>query len=193
MEDLPFISESMLRDVDPGLFTSCGRALYVAQHFEKNLKGFLAGIDLLATHIKGDLNISDHNTINALHEKKLKRSLKECISKGFAGYLPDDLKDVFNEWALPQLNAAREARNRIAHDFLFGIEDIESGSEYLKTLLNRFRQDVTQLAEADHGMCCIFQGFNRELAACDRQSYVDYVVNWVLEPIAELMEELGQQ
>lgn len=191
-QDPPFINEGCLRDIDPGLFASCGRALYVAQHFERNLKGFLAGFNVLAAGIKGDLDISNPDDVNALHAKKLKHSLNDCICKGFTAFLPDDLRAVFDEWALPQLNAAREARNRIAHDLLFGIEESEPDSESLAMLLSRFRQDVVLLAEADHGICCVFQGFNRELSICDHRTYVDYVVNWVCEPIAELMDECGQ-
>ncbi|MDD5483945.1 MAG: hypothetical protein PHP98_09930 [Kiritimatiellae bacterium] len=186
MPDDPLISRSKLEGSDP-LFTTCGRALYVAQHFERNLRGVAAALDIRAACIGGELSPSDEKKLSKAYGEKLERRLCESISPGLSGHIPEALKQEFEAYMLPLFDRARKARNRIAHDSLFGIEGLQIPSDAFDQIVNSFRKDVEILAGADFSVCNIIQVFNKEPVPCCRKSYVDDIIKWVFEPINELL------
>ena len=186
MHDDPLIHKTMLQEFDPELFTACGRALYLAQHFERNFKGIVAALDLRT------VSPSDEETLNTVCEKNFKRPLGSSLSNALPKHVPDILKGDFDTHMLPQLDSAREARNRIAHEFLCGIEGLDICSTEFDEFIELFRRDVQLLADADYSVCCMIQGFNREPAPTCRNLYIKDIVKWVFEPIDGLLQD-GQQ
>ena len=192
MDDDPLINLDLLQELDPDFFTACGRALYVAQHFEKNLRAVTAALDLRAAHISGELRGADAERLNDFYSAKLKRSLGKSIKDGLPNHLPEFLVEDFEKHMLPPLDKAREARNRVAHEFLFGIERTEVPSDVFEEIAASLRNDVRILADADFSVCCIIQGFNRAPTPCCRELYVDNLIRWVLSPLEQHLEK-GQQ
>jgi hypothetical protein len=182
MYDDPLIDVDLLRDLDPNFFTTCGRALYVTQHFERNLRVVAAALDVRSAHASGKFPSLDENTLNEFFETKLKRPLGEVIISGLSKHIPQFLIEDFKKHMLPSLDKAREARNRIAHEFLFGIERMEVASDVFEEMVESLREDVRILADADFSVCCIIQGFNRAPIPTCRESYVNKIVSWVFAP-----------
>ena len=162
--------------------TLCGRALYVAQHFEKNLRGIAAALELRSTRVSRKFQYSDEDELNAFFDTKLKRSLGKCIKSGLLNHVPQFAIEDFKKHLLPSLGKAREARNRIAHEFLFGIEGIEVPSVIFDEMTESLREDVRILANADFSVCCIIQGFNRAPIPTHEEIYVNSIVSWVFTP-----------
>ncbi len=186
MHDAPLIHKTMLQEFDPELFTACGRALYLAQHFERNFRVIVATLGLRAA---SPLN---EEKLNAVYESNLKRSLGSSVRNALPKHVPAILKEDFEAHMLPKLDRAREARNRIAHEFLFGIEGLDICSTEFYEFIELFRQDVQLLAEADYSVCCMIQGFNREPLPTCHNLYIKDIVKWVFEPIDGLLQD-GQQ
>jgi len=182
MYDNPLIDIDSIRDLDPAFFTTCGRALYVAQHFERNLRVVAAALDVRSAYTSGKFASLDENKLNEFLETKLKRPLGEVIISGFPKHTPQFLIEDFKKHMLPALNKAREARNRIAHEFLFGIERMEVTSDVFGEMVESLREDVRILADADFSVCCIIQSFNRAPLPIRRESYVNEIVSWVFTP-----------
>jgi hypothetical protein len=178
----------LLKQFDPELFTTCGRALYLAQHFERNLRSVIAALDLRMACTSGDVSPSDEETTEMLYEKGLKRGLGRSLTEGLPRHVPNWLKEDFGKRMQPQLSAAREARNRIAHEMLFGIEGIDVRSGDFEDFIERLREDVRTLAKADFSVCCIIQGFNNEPVPSRPESYVEDIVKWVFGPIDGLLQ-----
>lgn len=185
MEDDLFIDPELLQHLDPDFFTASGRALYVAQHFEKNLKSIVAALDLRAACHSGELSYADEDELEDFYIKKLKRSLNTSINKGLPEHAPEFLAEDFITYLLPPIDDAREARNRIAHEFLFGIEHTEIHSHGFKNMVESLHNDVRLIAEADFSVCSIMSGFNRDQLSLDRRRYVEQVVKWVMAPLQE--------
>lgn len=183
MDDDPLINLDLLQGLDPDFFTACGRALYVAQHFEKNLQGVTAALDLRAAHNSGELRGADTERLSDFCRTKLKRSLGKSIKEGLANHLPESLVEDFAKHVLPSLDKAREARNRVAHEFLFGVERTEVPSDVFEEIAGSLRNDVRILADADFTVCCIIQGFNHAPMPCCRERYVNGLIRWVLSPL----------
>lgn len=182
MIDIP-----LLKQFDPELFTACGRALYLAQHFERNLRSVVAALDLRMACTSGDVSPSDEEATEMLYDEGLKRGLGGSLRKGLPRHVPDWLREDFTRRMKPQLDAARKARNRIAHEMLFGIEGIDVRSGDFEDLVERLREDVLTLAKADFSVCYMIQGFNNEPVPSHRESYVEDTVKWVFEPIDALL------
>lgn len=182
MYDNPLIDIDSVRDLDPAFFTTCGRALYVAQHFERNLRAVAATLDVRSAHASGEFPSLDENKLNEFLETKLKRPLGEVIISGLPKHTPHFLIEDFKNHMLPALDKAREARNRIAHEFLFGIEGMEVTSDVFGEMVESLREDVRILADGDFSVCCIIQGFNRAPIPTRRESYVNKIVSWVFAP-----------
>jgi len=179
MYDDPLIDIDSVRDLDPAFFTTCGRALYVAQHFERNLRGVAAALDFRSVHSSGELPSLDEDKLYEFLQIRLKRPLGEVITSGLPKHTPQFLIEDFRKHMLPALDKAREARNRIAHEFLFGIEGMEITSDVFGEIVESLREDVRVLADADFSVCCIIQGFNRAPLPTCRESYVNKIVSWV--------------
>ena len=88
MYDNPLIDIDSVRDLDPAFFTTCGRALYVAQHFERNLRAVAATLDVRSAHASGEFPSLDENKLNEFLETKLKRPLGEVIISGLPIFPP---------------------------------------------------------------------------------------------------------
>ncbi len=179
MYDDPFINLDLLLDLDPNFFTMCGRALYVAQHFERNLRAITAALDIRLAHASGEFHSLDENRLGEIYETKLKRSLGDVIISRLPKHVPQFLIEDAKKHMLPSLEEAREARNRIAHEFLFGIEGIKVASYVCEEMVEALREDVCILADADFSVCCMIQGFNRASTLTSRESYVNRIVGWV--------------
>ena len=173
------------------LFAVFGRALYLAQHFEKNLRGVAAALDFRAERVSSKIKFSDDSSLAEIYDKKLRRQLGPTISQGLPKHVPKELVDNFKKHMLPPLDNAKEARNRIAHEFLFGIEGMDCDGDSYRNLMDALREDVRILADADFSVCCIIQGFNKDPAPCNRVRYVDGVVKWVFMPTEE--DKNGQE
>jgi len=182
MYDNPLIDIDSVRDLDPSFFTTCGRALYVAQHFERNLRVVAAALDVRSAHASGEFPSLDENELNEFFETKLKRTLGKIIISGLPKHTPQFLIEDFKKHMSPALDKAREARNHIAHEFLFGIERMEVTSDVFGQMVESLREDVRILADADFSVCCIIQGFNRAPIPTRRESYVNKIVSWVFAP-----------
>lgn len=188
MDDDLLIDLDLLRDLDPNFFTTCGRALYVAQHFERNLRVIAAALDLRSAQASGKFPYSDEDKLNEFFETKLKRPLGESITSGLPKHIPQFLIEDFKKHMLPSLDKAREARNRIAHEFLFGIERTEVVSDVFEEMAESLREDVRILADADFSVCCIIHGFNQAPIPTCRESYVNKIVRWVFAPIEQYQQ-----
>ena len=182
MHDNPLIDIDSVRDLDSAFFTTCGRALYVAQHFERNLRVVVAALDVRLAHASGELSSLHENKLNEYFETKLKRPLGKVIISGLPIHTPQFLTEDFKKHMLPALDKAREARNRIAHEFLFGIEGTEVTSDVCEQMVESLREDVRVLADADFSVCCIIHGFNRAPMPTRRERYVSKIVSWVFGP-----------
>lgn len=189
MDDIPFIDPGLFIDLDPDFFTTCGRALFIAQHFEKNLRAITAALDLRKGHISGELGRSDKEGLSEFYSRKLNRTLGRAINDGLRAHLPETLAPYYTEYILPPLERAREARNRIAHEFLFGFDGMEAPSEVLNETAEALRDDVHALADADFSVCCLIQGFNGAPVPCNRERYVRNVIEWVLSPLKHLLDD----
>lgn len=182
MYDNPLIDIDSVPDLVPAFFTTCGRALYVAQHFERNLRVVAAALDVRSAPASGEFPSLDENKLNEFFETKLKRPLGKVIISGLPKHTPQFLIEDFKKHMLPALDKAREARNRIAHEFLFGIERMEVTSDVFGQMVESLREDVRILADADFSVCCMIQGFNRAPIPTRRERYVNKIVSWVFAP-----------
>jgi hypothetical protein len=131
--------------------------------------------------------LADAKELSDVYGEKLKRSLYKSISKGLLDHVPEGLKEAVKAHFLPPLDKAREARNRIAHEFLFGVEGLDLASSSFIDLANSLRQNVRLIADAGYSVCCIVRGFNKDPAPCCRERYVREVVQWVMEPSSVLL------
>ncbi len=179
MHDDPCIDVNSVQDLDPAFFTTCGRALYVAQHFERNLRVIAAALDIRSAHASGRLPLSDEDGLEEFYKTKLKRSLGEVILFALPTYFPPFLIEDLKKHMLPSLDKAREARNRIAHEFLLGIEEMQVSSDVFEELTGSLREDVRVVADADFSVCCMIQAFNRAPLPTCRESYVSKIISWV--------------
>ncbi len=107
MFDDPLIRVCAFEETAPELFTSCGRALYVAQHFEKNLRSIAAALDVKAACVTGVLPLADAGQVSDSYERKLKRPLYKAIFEGLLGHVPQGLKDAARTHLFP-LSTKRE-------------------------------------------------------------------------------------
>jgi hypothetical protein len=96
MHDDPLIDLSKLEEIDPELFTTCGRALYVAQHFEKHLKGCFkilvreednGAVDVLAFEIPESVKGNE----NPAQFMKSVRDIEQDTGLRFMSELPADV------------------------------------------------------------------------------------------------------
>lgn len=181
MHDDPRIDLNSVQDLDPAFFTTCGRALFVAQHFETNLRAIAAALGIRSAHASGRLPLSDEDELDEFCKTKLKRSLGEVILYALPTYLPPFLVEDLKKHMLPSLDEARKARNRIAHEFLFAIEEMQVSPDVFEELTGSLREDVHVIADADFTVCCMIQAFNKAPLPTCRGSYVSKIVSWVFD------------
>jgi hypothetical protein len=169
--------ERQTRDACEPWTGALGRALCVAQNFERNAKHVLMSIELDRTLDRGDY--SSIPEAADFVDQLLSRMLGAAISRF------KELKAV-PEGAIPILTAAKDARNYFAHEAAhFGLDDVTPSLAECAA----FRQRATALAHGDNlaALWSYSLEDSENVAVPDlTQHYVDQTVEWIFEPFGSL-------
>jgi hypothetical protein len=175
MTDFPiFLTERT--EFSDELYGVIGRALAFATSFEMNCKAVQAvlGIKELRASGQGEQAIED--LCVAIENKALRRRIdniiKEVNKKGTA------VGDLL-EWLRPKLEAARIARNEIAHDVTKGIEQRAEDAGRRAEIIEDVGVLVRTIAEADFWVYNLCQALTNEPTYGG--DYCEDAVKWVCE------------
>ena len=159
-------------------FSVLGRALFTAQHLEKNCRviaGFLHMGEQTTLH---GSSVLEDPTFQKRMDQLWRKTLGQhvyCLTKRCV--LPDDVASIFK--------AAVEARNEIAHNVLLNISErfdseLDEGLDYISEL-------VRKIAAADKVASAMIHLLNKDPLPTRTffESYEDRVVTWVKEDTFE--------
>jgi hypothetical protein len=152
-------------------FATVGKALHVAQHFEKTCKCLVNIIDLKQSVIAGSISI-DEGGLSTFCDKIQKRMLGSAI-RDFEqlASIPPDLLSV--------LKKANTSRNNIAHDSTCTAIDPFSPEESLWESLEGLSEDVNNICTAAEAVCSIIHSVTEQEALHLRKHYTTGVMLWV--------------
>ena len=174
MPDVAFQSTFRL-DIGPlHYFSVLGRALFTAQHFEMNCRAIVAFLDARCC-------ASDHGP-SALDDAVFDRKMLQLWKKTL-GHHTCTLKElcVVSEDGATLLDAARKARNEIAHEVAMDVTDRLDAE--LSQRIDHIRDLVWRIAAADKIVSFVLHVLNRDPLPGREflQSYEAKVAEWVVE------------
>lgn len=155
------------------LFAACGRALTLATRFEAGCRAVfkMAGIAADPTVI-----FSSSDRMNEFAATIKKKPLNAYLSTLGNAFSSDRLEQLFN--------AAREARNEIAHELTLGMDYSLSDPSEQQKVLGRLERIIPPLAEADAVVSTLLTHASAEPFPAFLRDYPRLIQRWVcdLEP-----------
>lgn len=173
----------LLSPAEDALLSSVGRAVALAQNFEANCRFVVMTVDLAkAFQVR---TVTSFDDAEPFVERLLSRMLG-CNVKRFGqlgAVSPDQLST---------LDAARQARNYIAHEAV-GPVTVGSRADGLARRTERLRREVEALAEGDalvSQWCYVIQEKEPAPIAWAGE-YAAAIAGWVLEPVQRSHPDAG--
>jgi len=164
-----------------------GRALAFATSFEMNCKAVEGVMGIKELRGSGQSEQAMEDFCGELEKKVLKRRIdsitnrltKKPDSGAQRGGDAPNLVEEFVTWLSHKLEAARDARNEIAHDVTKGIEHCAEDAEQRAYIIERVGALVRTIAEADFFVYNLCQGLTNEPTY--KGDYCEDAVKWVCE------------
>ncbi len=166
-------------DMEPlHYFSVLGRALYTAQHLEKNCRA-IAGL----LYVRKQIYVSGSSVLeNLVFQKKI----GELWRKTLGQHITDLTKvNVLPDNSVPIFKKAVQARNEIAHSLAIDMSEFITSE--LDERINHIIRLVRSIAEADKIASVMLHLLNKDPLPSKEffAFYVDRVISWVSEDTFE--------
>ncbi len=176
MEKDIFLTQFDRTSRDTGFFSAVGRSLAFATRFESNCRVIVGVIGL--TQGSRPMLDSDEEVgefVNRIMSSTLSRNIHKLTKSAEE---EDEIRNT--------LNAAREARNYIAHHVTQGFETVLPDGSGVDETEAELRTHVRNIAEADRFVCLLISLFTRQPLPSGSfiNEYPDAVVEWVFADVA---------
>jgi hypothetical protein len=161
---------------DTGFYSAVGRSLAFATRFESNCR-VIVGVIGLTQGSRPMLDSEEEvgEFVNRIMSSTLSRNIHKLTKSAEE---EDEIRNT--------LNAAREARNYIAHHVTQGFETVLPDGTGAGETLAELRKHVRNIAEADRFVCLLISLFTRKPLPSGSfiNGYPDAVVDWVFADVA---------
>lgn len=152
-------------------FATIGKALHVAQNFEKTCRSLVNIIDLKQSVIDGKVSVDDDG-LSVFCDKIEKRMLGPAIEYfKKRSTMPDDLFSV--------LEKAKKSRNNIAHDSTCSAIDPFAPEGELWESLESLAEDVSNICSAAEAVSSIIHSVTEHETLYISKHYTTGVLLWV--------------
>ncbi len=154
-----------------GLFIALGRLLFKAQSFERLCK---------AAIVAHNIAIDPNAVLN--NDQALRTFAKNIEQKSLGNHIGTTANPIFNSQYIWQvLDAAKKARNRVAHDITISLEDILGHLEKEKKLEMEVVSIAQAIVKGEHLCILLVALFTNDFIP--DKSYIDRTVRWITSPI----------
>lgn len=164
---------AFVRDIHRSYFVAIGRALHVAQHFEKECRAVADLLDIKRAVYSGEVSSREPELpdfVERLRKRMLGGAIKHLANlPGF----PDDVNGL--------LERAKDARNHVAHDCTLSPFHPLAEEEELWVSLESLLSDIRVIAEAGALVEGMLYMMNEHEPLMIPRDYVDTIVQWVFE------------
>lgn len=154
-------------------FITVGRALSVAQHFENICRAVADFRDIKKAIFTEEASPEDTEFPDFV--ERLRRRMLGGAVKVLGG-IPEFPTDFAT-----QLNKAKDARNRIAHDSTLSMFHPLADEDALWSSLESLLTDIRVIGEADAMVCAMLYYMNEHERLFVPRDYVSTIVRWVFK------------